>query len=252
MRKVILLAASALLVPGTASAEGYVAGSYQSVDDGSNSVDALAGRILVTENIMLDGGFASADGLVLSGQREDFWQVGAHVFGRGEKWLLGGYVGYNYYDLDAPFHFEDWTLAGEGQYYLDRVTLGAAVIYSIGKGLNPSTDFKSWTVSGDVRFFVTDNIALHGTASWGKVTEFSDDGTAFGFGVEYQFDSAPISIFAGYRTTDITDSNGKDTRGIGLRWNFGEGTLIQRDRTGARLARPVGMLEESLVNIQPQ
>jgi hypothetical protein len=72
----------------------------------------------------------------------------------------------------------------------------------------------------------------------------SENGSYFGLGAEYQFDTCPVSIFAGYRHTDLGAVGlATDTWGIGLRWNFGEGTLMQRDGSGARLRRPEGVFE---------
>jgi hypothetical protein len=36
-----------------------------------------------------------------------------------------------------------------------------------------------------------------------------------------------------------------------LRWNFGEGTLMQRDRSGARRRRPEGVVETFVGGVSP-
>ena len=104
-------------------------------------------------------------------------------------------------------------------------------------------------MNGALRYFVTDNLSLEANADYLDTTidpvVLSANGSYFGLGAAFQFDSHPISIFASYRHTDIVDTTSTDTNtwGIGLRWNFGEGTLMARDRAGERLRRPESVFE---------
>ncbi len=232
MKRAFLCGVAALALAGAASAEGYVSGNYVDLD-GADSW-SINGRYLAGTNVLLDGGYSNLDGDV------DVFRIGGHLFAREANWLLGGYVGYANMEV-AGVSIDEWTLAGEGQYYLDRATLGLTVAYSDLD--TPGVDPSMWSVAGDIRYFVTDNFSIQAGAAWLTVdSTFGDqDGHYIDLGAEYQFDASPFAVFAGYRHTDIGGE--ANTWGIGLRWNFGEGSLIQRDRSGARLRRPEGVFE---------
>lgn len=232
MKRAFLCGVAALALAGAASAEGYVSGNYVDLD-GTDSW-SVNGRYLLGGHVLLDGGYTSIDGNV------DVWRIGGHLFARQDNWLLGGYAGYSNVEatgVDA----DELTLAGEAQYYLERATLGLTVVYSDLD--TPFFDPSGWSVGGDVRYFVTDNFSLGLGAAWlTNDTPFGDqDGHYIDLGAEYQFEASQFALFAGYRHTDIGGE--ANTWGIGLRWNFGEGSLIQRDRSGARLRRPEGIFE---------
>ena len=80
-----------------------------------------------------------------------------------------------------------------------------------------------------------------------------DDAMLYGVGGEYQFAQLPISIGAGYSTVDF-DGGDVDTWTVGVRWNFGGGTLRDRylegqsapaftDLFGGDLLRAAGGIE---------
>ena len=67
------------------------------------------------------------------------------------------------------------------------------------------------------------------------------DVSTIGLGGEYQFASAPISVFGGYRHSEIDDVDiESDALTIGVRYNFG-GSLFDRNRSGASLSRGAGL-----------
>lgn len=191
-------------------------------------------------HVLLDAGYSNLDPDV------DVFRVGGHVFWTGGDWLLGGYVGGEWVETPAG-DADDWVVAGEGQFHTGRVTLAATVSYSEME-TPVLISFDQWNVNGALRYFVTDNLSLEANAAYLDTTinpvSLSASGSYFGLGAEYQFDAHPISIFAAYRHTDIGDGSPEiDTWGVGLRWNFGEGTLMARDRSGERLRRPEGVFE---------
>jgi hypothetical protein len=236
MKRALLSGVAALALVGAASAEGYVSGSYTG-DEFDSDTWSVNGRYLLGGHVLLDGGYSSIDGDV------DVWRIGGHAFARGTDWLLGGYLGYeSAHASSSGITVDGIVIAGEGQYHLERVTLAATVSYSDAEFPAPTT-IEMWNVGGTVRYFVTDNFGLQANAAWlnGEALGLTGDGSQFGVGAEYQFDSSPVSIFAGYRHTEF--GGGQNSWGIGLRWNFGEGTLLQRDRSGERLARPESTLE---------
>jgi hypothetical protein len=231
MKRALLCGVAALTLAAGASAEGYVSGNYTDID--GTDTWSLNGRYLLGNHVLLDGGYTNIDG------DGDVWNIGGHLFAREANWLLGAYAGY--LSADGGESTDQFTVAGEGQYYLERVTLGLTITYS---DLDvPLVEPSMWSVAGDFRYFVTDNFSVQVGAAWVSFdTVIGDqDGHYIDVGAEYQFDASPFAVFAGYRHTDIGVET--DTWGIGLRWNFGEGSLIQRDRSGARLRRPEGVLE---------
>ena len=68
------------------------------------------------------------------------------------------------------------------------------------------------------------------------------DGSILEVGAEYQLSDTAVSMIAGYRHTEAL-FDPTDAWGIGLRWNFGDATLLKRDHAGARLNRPGGVVE---------
>ena len=222
---------------GGAHAEGYVGGSFVAIDQSDTDVTSIDGRYLLGDNFMLDGGYSYADG------DANVLRIGAHAFVHNAEWLLGGYAGYE--DIDSSgTSFHDWTAAGEGQYYFDRATISALVSYGETGNRPFGAALKQWTFGGDVRYFVTDNFGLRARAAWvqDEINVIDHDGSIIDVGAEYQFSDAPVSVTAGYRHTEaLFDS--LDSWGVGLRWNFGDATLLQRDHSGARLHRPGGVVE---------
>jgi hypothetical protein len=237
MKRALLCGVAALSLSGAAFAQGYVSGNYADLD----GVDmwSLNGRYILGEHVMLDAGYSSLDGDV------DIFRAGGHVFWTGADWLLGGYVGGEWVNTTGG-DVDNWVAALESQYHTGRVTLQATVQY--GEMDTPVfISFDQWNVNGALRWFVSDNFALEANAAWLDTTVnpigVSDDGSYFGLGAEWQFHDC-LSVFAAYRHSDVASTTTEiDSFGIGLRWNFGEGTLMQRDRSGARLRRPEGIFE---------
>ncbi len=230
-------AAAMLLLTGGAHAEGYVSGSYVTVEDSDTDVTSIDGRYILGEHVMLDGGYSYADG------DADVLRIGGHAFLRNPEWLLGAYASYEVID-SSGMSFHDWTLAVEGQYYLDRATVSALVSYGETGDRPFGAPLEQWTAGGDVRYFVTDNFGLRVRASWlhEQINVMDQDGSVVEIGAEYQFSDTPVSVTAGYRHTEAL-FDPLDSYGVGLRWNFGDSTLLQREHAGARLIRPKGVVE---------
>lgn len=245
MRNLILGVAAlvAVAAPGVAMAQtGYVDASYISseVDDGGDADGYRVGGAVAFDahalGVQLDADIGSleADG----GADADFWNVGGHVYTRNSTYLLGGFASYGNVDGggdDADY----WTVGAEGQYYLARTTLNAAISYSQAD----DADLDVTGVDVGVRHFITDNFALDGGVGYANADAGGGadaDIIALNVGAEYQFDAYPVSIFGGYQRTDVDDF---DLEGnsftVGVRYNFG-GTLFDRDRSGASLGRGAG------------
>jgi hypothetical protein len=236
MNKVLLSAAAAaamLALPTAAHADGGYVDVYGGNDEltlGGPSIDSDmwgADGVIGLSNAQLGAHYGNFDE---SG--EDVWTVDGHLFTRNDSWQLGAGVGYP--DLGGD---SEWSVAGEGLMFLDRVTLGANVSYSSADLDIVTDDVTSWGVDGEARFFLTDNFRVGVNAGWGNLDAgggSDDDFTTLGADAEWQFTSAPISIFAGYNHSDAGDFEA-DAWGVGARWNFGGQSLIERDRHGPNL-----------------
>lgn len=246
MKKYILGAAAllALAAPGVASAQsGYVGLSYSQNSDTEFDTISLNGSVAVGSNFQLDGGYAQLENDF--GVDGDFYNVGGHFFSRGANWLWGGYAGYNSFEAGGD-SLDEWIGAGQVQYYADRTTFSGDLSYSQSDFIGVDVD--QWALDGEARYFVSDNLSLQGNIGYFDASVDgggSLDGTNYGLGAEWQFASAPISIYGGWQQVDL-DGSDSSSLGIGARWNFG-GTLFERNRSGAGLGRPSGFLERLLV-----
>lgn len=239
MKKFLLgaVAALAMSAPGVASAQsGYLDLGYSSTDTGTNEIDtwAVGGAYAWGGNGSL--GF-QLDGAV--GQHEydvgldaNTYNLGAHLFTRNENHLLGGFVGIGNTDIDGALEYDYYTFGLEGAYYMSRTTLNGVLSYSNSDDLNSDATMLDLGAT----HFVTDHFSINGGVGFGELSD--NDVTTFGVGAEYQFTSAPISLYAGYNNSDY-DGTDVDILSVGVRWNFG-GSLLDRDRSGASLTRNAG------------
>jgi len=241
MKKLLLGAAAALAMaaPGVASAQsGFVDLGYATTDiSGGPEADTLAlgGAYAWGGNgslgFQVDGVFGSHE--FDGGGDVDTYNLGGHLFHRNESHMFGGFVGFGNTDFGGGAEYDYWTGGLEGAYYMSRTTLNGVLSYSDAEDLNTNIT----ALDLGATHFVTDNFSFGGNLGFGQIDGGSDF-TAFGVGAEYQFASFPISLYGGYNTTDF-DGTDVDVLSLGVRWNFG-GTLLERDRNGASLARNAG------------
>jgi hypothetical protein len=228
MRKLFLgaAAAMALAAPGVASANGYVGLDYANVDaDGFESDGfGVSGSAVVTPNIALDAAVADNDD-------DTSWGATGHLFTNNSSYLIGGFLGFAGNDDTTT-----WGGGAEGQVYLNNVTLAAAV----GYGANDDADVDTWGVNGEARYFISENFRIEGGLGWANVDGgggADDDALSFGVGGEYLFAAAPISVGLGYSNTQFDEADVDiDTISATVRYNFGGGSLMDRDRSGGGLA----------------
>jgi hypothetical protein len=233
--------ALALALPGAALAQsGHVEAGYanQTYDFGGPEFDtdivSIGGQAAFTGmpvGVQVDARYANWGGDV---DDVDAWQVGAHVFKRTERWLIGGYVGYDQID---DFNIEAWTGALEAQFYMPRSTLTGVLSYSEWQDVGYAVTM----IEGEYRYFVTDNFSVHGGLGFGQgdISTSEPDVWEAQLGAEYQFAGAPVSIFGSYRHSTMDFSPGEidvDTLSVGVRYNWG-GSLMERNRNGAGLNR---------------
>jgi hypothetical protein len=237
-------AAAALMLAGAAHAQsGYAGVAYG--DGGNTNVDtwSVNGAAAVGSNFQIDAGYTSYN----SSSDADAYNIGAHVFTRSGEWLWGGYVGYD--QLSAGADVDEWTVAGQTQYYMDRTTLSGSLSYSQVQDFIFVGDVSTTALEGEARFFQTDNFSVNLNAGLGNV-EYQDFNVDFdywtvGGGIEWQLQSMPISVFADAHSFQSADASDNTKWQIGVRYNWG-GTLLERNRSGASLSQPHGFLDALL------
>jgi hypothetical protein len=233
MRKFLLGAAAlaAIAAPGIASAEhnGYVGLDYASTDTGASNGDqrgfGASGSIVITPNVALDAAFLENDG-------DPVWNATGHLFTNNSSHLLGGFIGLG---GDADDN-NVWSAGLEGQLYTGNLTWAAALGYA-----SSDSDIDTWGVNGEARYFINENFRLEGGLGWFTSEDESgavdDNALSAGVGAEYQLSSAPVSFGLSYSQTNYDEGDTDvDTIAATLRINFGGGTLLDRDHSGADLA----------------
>jgi len=244
MRNWIIGAAAALAVaaaPSVAAAQatGYVGLAYSSSDFGGATDDveswgaegavAFSGSGSIVFEV--DAALTTTDDTA-GGDDTGYGLVG-HIYARNSDHLLGGFVG-----IAGADDSETWLAGLEASKFFSQWTLAGAVFY----GNNDDADVDGFGANVEGRVFLNDNFRLNGNIGWVSVDDGvdEDDAMLYGVGGEYQFAQLPISIGAGYSTVDF-DGGDVDTWTVGVRWNFGGQTLMDRDRNGASQASVIGL-----------
>lgn len=229
----------AIAAPAAANAQtsGYVGATYGNVDvDGLGDASAWGGEGAVAFQATDTLG-VEIDGALVDGEDSDTTGgLTGHLFTRNDNYLFGGFVGFVDGDgsttwqggLEANKYFQSWTLAG-----------------SIAYANNDDADIDGTAANVEGRFFVNDNFRLNANAAYAHVDAglIGDDNVwTLGAGGEYQLSSIPVSFGAGYAHSEFDDANlDVDAWTVSLRYNFGAGTLRDRDRNGASQASVSGI-----------
>lgn len=241
MKKVLLGAAAALAViaPGAAAADtsGWVGFSYNTLDDDNDGSKEdyldLSGSVVTNLggnwNLQFDG---SMQDMNHDSHTDSHGTAVAHVFMRNDGYAFGGFGGFTTGEQDG------YLLGAEGALYLDRFTLAGSAYFG---GDRQYSDEENSGLQASGTYFWSDNFSIGADVSYYSF-DFSgggneQDGTIYGVNAEYQFANG-FSIFGGWHTSD-EDYFGADKQtdsfSIGGRYNFGTGSLIERDRSGASM-----------------
>jgi|GEM_PF-728903 len=243
----------AFALPGVSSAQsGYVGvnydtgtlhlfGSHADYDgwsgDGAAQFDLGGGWGTQVDLGYVDNSFSGSSSHLTD------WDVDGHLYHRDANWQWGGGLAYSSVHGYGSSDINTWTGAGEGRWFLPNASLGASLSYSHVDASGSSAH--SWRLGGDGRIFITDNFLVRGDLSYETLSASGSSIHAWngGVGAEWQFSSLPISLTANYNRNDFSIPGSHaivDAFTIGARWNFGGGTLHQRDQTGANLDRLSG------------
>jgi hypothetical protein len=222
------LLAGLSMISGAAYAQsGHVGLNYGRADFGGGDSDAygIDGAVTVNTggawNVLLDGAFSDSsdtDTQTIAGT--------AHLINRGSNSAWGGYVGLT--DTDDA---NAWVAGGEFASFFTNSTL----VLGAGYGNVDDVDVDLFGANAEYRIFANDNLRFDIGAGFAKADAGVGDADVinFGAGVEYRFAGSPFSIGASYTYVDIDDF-GIDGNVIGItgRWNFGDSSLKERDRSG--------------------
>jgi hypothetical protein len=249
MKKYILGASlvagvSMIAAPATAQASGYIGGSYGQIeiDDGTTSVDGDLLGIDGAVAVPLGGLYFQANAAFnqISDDTSDsnLMSGSAHLGVRNAQWALAGFVGVtNNEDLDSTGIY----YGGEFAYYLPQFTIALGG----GFGNMDDTDVEVNGITAEGRFFATDNFRIDahgGVGSLDLAGIVEVDTKNIGVGAEWKPDNFPISFYAAYDVSSIDDADlDLSTISVGIRFDFGNGTLKLRDRNGPTFRSLAGL-----------
>jgi len=166
-----------------------------------------------------------------------------HLFFRDQtSFLIGGFVQLGSTEIDYGYGSSDFTrsyVGVEGQLYLDVLTLYGQL------GLQ-GIDYDGYEDNGifanvEARYFVTDDFRVDVHAGISTLDEQDYTTYNLGLGAEYKFADLPVSVFGkvDYYNTEYGSGSVDSVRAtVGLKFNFGDDSLFDRDRTGPTL-KPV-------------
>jgi hypothetical protein len=235
MKKIGLLAAAAAVMIATpAAAEGYLGARYStgSLDSGGTDVDfdVIQGEGAFGWNSGGWGGqFGGAFGNVETDTTDDdFLRLDGHLYWDGSGWRIGGVVATTQLD---DTDIEEWVYGVEVGFGggTNVQWWGALTAGNIETG---GFDYDTWNADLGLDFYSSPNVRFGGTVGFGEIDDADIETTTFGINGEFQPWSAPISIYAGWQMVNA-ESGGVDADSnsfsIGARWNFGGGTLQDRN-----------------------
>lgn len=269
----VLAAASAIVAFGTSAAladpDGFVAGNIGWIDLDSNGYQTdglhLGGQI--TGAFDFTPSLGAQGDLVLTynepGSEDDstnFTSLDAalHAYFRApEGFLVGGFVQYGTTEVsgDDAISFNRGYVGVEGQAYFDQFTaygqLGLQTLTSDDDTGGTFEDVEGWFVTGELRYFLTPDFVVNLHAGRSELDipvdpNYSVNVPVFnvGLGTEYKLDDMPVSIFGSYdySMSEFAFLSAQEFTShrvlVGLKFNLGEDSLQERDRSGASL-KPV-------------
>jgi hypothetical protein len=225
--------------------------NYDTAGPFPDNADAVALEALVTGAYGFTPTLGMQGDLVLHGETVDDeglttdvreYDAALHAFYREEgSFLIGGILQATHSDYGATNPLDNLFYGAEAQFYA-----GNATFYLQAGGLRSTYgDEISHGAfgTGEFRYYVDPNLKLdlHGTVA--KVDYVGNPGSTFasiGIGAEYWIPGTSVSVFARadhtVQTHEYDDYVHTENRVlVGAKLNFGEGNLLDRDRSGASL-----------------
>lgn len=239
MKKTAALFALAALATATpAAAQGYLGLEY-----GNDSVEVFGSEtdldVWQGEGAVGFGGAgwggqvgASFGNISVDSDDADFWTLNGHLSWSGGGWRIGGVVATTNLDFGGGSEADEIAYGVEGM-FAPSANSNIYASYTIGDaddGLFGSVDLSNFDVGGN--YYFSPNARIGGTFGVGNIEAGGGDVDSLSLGINGEFQpwSAPVSITLGWNTYEIDDADlSADTFQIGARWNFGGGTLQDRD-----------------------
>lgn len=219
------------MISGTAFAQVGTVGvgvSHADTDFGNSDSANIAGGVAIQTGgnfaVLLDGTYNTNDDTntdILSGT--------AHLVSRDGNGAWGGFVGLG--NIDAGGGGVDiWTAGGEYAAFFDSSTFVATLAYANANDVGVDI----WGLSGEYRMFLADDLRVDLGGGYGNIDGGAAAVDAFHIdaGVEYRFAGTPISVGANASYIDLDTGGSATVIGATLRFDFGNGSLKSRDRTG--------------------
>ncbi len=190
--------------------------------------------------------------------------LGGHVSWRDPQvGLIGAFAGLALAADDGDGNTADgFIVGGEGQYYIDNLTLYAQAGYANIKTDEGEGFRNGWFVRGAGRYYFSDDFLLQADVSYGEANNYidnHDDGEFWNWGAEAKFrllDDVPLYgtlAYQGGYYDATTEHDTAETHAVlaGVSFLFGATTLKENDRYGATLDMPLlpsraASLEEDL------
>ena len=156
----------------------------------------------------------------------------AHLFARDEQGAVGVFGGVN----------RDWTVTTytfglEGSKFYDKFTLSGDVRSDWNDGMY---GYNGGEVNLGGHYYLTDNLRLDAFTGYDRIQFLNDvhSGWHLTTGGEYQLKKIPVSLYAlvAYGEAPGLGTANDTALHVGVRWNFGGGTLKTRERSGATFA----------------
>ena len=228
---VAALSATAALAQGVPTLRGSINAEYNRLDyEGAGGTDMWsAGGDIVADLAMglaVQGNVAYRQ-TEMTGADAKTWHYGGTVFWRAPVGKIGATVEHVSTDNGASADFTSYGAVAEF-YAADNIAILAR-----GGWFNGDGALDGGYYGAGLRFYATPNLA--GTARIDRV-EFDVGGDYTDYSVMGEFLLGwftPVSVYGGYTYTDMPGDTHVNRFTAGLRFYFGEGTLIEQDRAGA-------------------
>jgi hypothetical protein len=190
--------------------------------------------------VQVNGRYANLDD---SGADLDTIGVDGFLFNRRSSGAYGAFLGFDNFDTPGG-DVDEVSIGGFLQLYSGDANWTAQLGFS-----DTEDDFEVLHLDGEGRFFLSPDFSAQVHFGVGDIDApggGDDDFWTGGVGGEWRFAGSPFSLYGGWNHVDF-DGGDSDQLGIGLRWNFGGGTLLDRSRSGASYQRVSPTLSELLV-----
>jgi hypothetical protein len=238
-----LLAAAAALMAASPAAAG---GGYLGLEYDTGEASLILGEA-DGEGWQGEGAFGFGSGPGLGGQINgsvgtmeiddigldlDTWSLAGHLWWDGGGWRIGGVVATADHDGGGAAEFDETAYGIEGTFDAGS---SAVIFGSLTAGDGDFAglfDYDTWNLDGGANFYFTPNMRVGGFVGTGNVDTGGGDIDSFSFGVNGEFQpwAAPISITVGWNMFELDDIDvDANMFRVGARWNFGAGTLRDRD-----------------------